>query len=971
MTLPKEPKGVRYFPDERLELKDHEDDQWSHTQRLKANLRALVGEGNAPTKGWVFDGFTLSYSTSSLTITVDAVQSVAMDHQGRLLLRLPADGSQSITLTAGSTSRIYAYVYDVETDSDARRRFARSLGAEVGVNDFTRTEPVVGFFEDTTGSNPTYSLAPNGQTVALVPLWEVTTDLVGVPGSPTDLRNHFGSFDDTVLTPATGGHGVTGIWSGLSALASRLWRTWDANSTVTSGWWDTGSIRDNYTIDLELQLARVSSRTGGNIYSNLKSAIDNFRFEGVVVGNGYDNYGDFTGVAGLKNALEYPGVSAINNAIFVKSGIYSGVGQVTLPQNGMHIQGVRGGYQSLGGATVWKPITTGSGISFSLESRKHITVEGIVFDTTLNANNWRILIKDAESIVFRGCEFVHGANHTGSLISVQDSTDVRFEGCSFVSSNLTYPQVSVTGASANQNVRFEGCSISTSGRWLSVQNDARDVWVDGCEFRLASSGSSISYLIDASINQAISGLHVRGCYFNDLSSGDYTTLLNLYQTSGGLFDRVGFDVEDCRCQNLSTTFLTIGGVGIRSRVKDCDLFSAYDIPMIKVASSAGIQEAGAVDIEDCDFRFYSLLAASIGIMQLGGTGTSGTSTLRVRGNRFQNAGKGIHLTSPSNLSRPLIENNEFISCNRAMDAFFTQLDRLTFRGNVIQDCGNVGDISVYSHTFASAVSFLGGQLLDCEIRDNHFKQVGATITTSALAPLFIFGQFDGVRVEGNRFTGCGNVSIASVTDQIATGQIVALSEGTKGTGLHINRNRFHQESFGAFIHVDLGNDGSDEPIGVEVLEIDGNYGKDTGGGLKRCAVKVGMVISGPATPILSDADVDVLSCCANKFETLMRYDSSYAAAPLEFAMDNTGRDFAFGYQRVQVSNNSVSSSLVVPPFYGVNLGNGTGGGTPVLAISLGKVSDNVLYGVASIPVSHPGLTPAYAAYWSVTDNISR
>lgn len=965
MTLTATPKEHSEIPDLRLELQDYLDGLRQEQQRVAAYLQALMGlHSTAATNGWVVKGFTLTTSGASLTATLDAVESVAFDSVGRLLLRLAIDGSLSVVLPTTTTTRLSAFVYYQDSDYDQRRRYDRGVPGEVGVNDYTRRTPVVALHQDSTGSPPTHYRAPSGATVPLVPLYDVTTDGTGVT-LVTDVRPHFADLDDTKVVGAAPSYGAGSLRDVLDLLATRFLQVLDAGNVATSSWTASGGIRDLYNVDLEVKNARVSALPSGFASLTLVDRIHAARAPGITVGDGSNHFGDYNQASGLLTALNYGGAAA-DGKVKVRSGTYSGVEHVSFSKDGVHVEGVRGHEGSAG--TVYIPKINASGERLSIDTRNGITIEGIQFDATAQVGDWYILIRQGTSVRFIDCYFRMGVGNTESMIQIADSTKVSFEGCTFYQEHLSIPMVKVLSPTSRCNeVRFRDCRVESEGPWLSVQGNARGLYLEKVQFSLENGGggaASVSSLVDVTTALTEADLHLDDCTVYDNGGGTFARVLDLNQTSGSLTARVGAVLRGCIFQNMTSQVGRFSGLGSPVRLDKCDLRFTASNQGVVVANNGALAGAASVVFDDCEF-FYPSGSGGIAIYHDTNAVTHTTHDMSVTRCRFRNCSTGVYLATNSSTYATRVEGCTFYNNTSVLVAYGSAINGLRFCDNQIEGGGNTQIDTVGGKGFAASLFLSGGHLNEVRIEGNTWRSCGKTFTSGGVAVVLMDGVFNDVSVSRNKFFDCYHENVSQATAlRYYSGHIVAAVNTTKGRGLDVVGNTIISLSFGSFLLFDPGNDGGGVALGVDRLNIEGNRWKNNRTGTSLCGVRCSGFIYG-VTAVDTVLNIDRILLLNNLIQTGMQDDPAWARAVVDFSSGTTGTQQSHIPSYACATGNTIVGDAATPPTNSIALNSGVTA-VGAFATSYGVVVGNLLVGASGPKASTPAIT--YPAQWTVASN---
>ena len=953
--LTAEPKAPNEIPDVRLELNDYLGALSAERQRIQAYLQALLGQNDTPSNGWVVKGFDVTYSSGSLVITFTAIDSVAFDSLGRLVQRIAADGAVAVTLAISSTTQVFAYTYDVDSDYDSRRRYDRSLPGEVGVNDYTKKRPVVAFYADTSGSPPTHTLTPSGQTVPLVPIGEFVTDATGVTGY-TDLRAHLGALDDQRTLTGVGSQGAESLRQILDNLATRLLEVLDATGAGTSSWASSGFIRDIYSIDLEVINARTSTLPSGFSSTTLQQRILASRGAGITVGDGVTTYRDYNGALGVASALSYGG-SAVGGEVVLREGTYTGVDNVAFTKDGVHVKGTPG-YQGTSG-TVYIPYLNGTGKRLSIDGYNAITIEGVQFDGANQVGDWYILIRSASHVRFFNCYFRMGVGSLSSMIQIADGSNVVFDKCTFYQAHHTLPMVTTNSPTSRcQDITFKDCVVDSEGVWLAILGDTRDIKISGGSISAQANGvGSLAGLIVATTTVAECSLYVDRVAFYDDSVGDFARLIDFTQSVGSGTADVFAHFTNCGFRDLDATAIRISGLGSRSLVHGCEFRINASTSIIEVQNYGPLTGAASIDIVDCEFAFTGGVN-KVGIDLEANASAHTGHDVRIQSCRFRNCTAAVRLSNNSSALAPRIEKCTFFSCDSALIAAGTDLSALVFSGNVIQGGGDAYVATSFGVLYAASVYLYGGNLNEARIEDNTFRSVGTGYTAGAFAPVLIEGTLNDVSVCGNKFFACGHKNAGQgAADRYVSGQVVVVVRGSKGRGFDFSRNVVRSDAFGSFCFIDLGDGGGTAFIGVKRIGACDNQLVNANISTDTCGIKVGGNLSGRTT-VDTNTVTEYLEIKDNLVDTRMQNNVAFSQAVIDLASlpNGTAEGYVIG-SYANVSGNTVVASSASPPAYGINLNNGASVG-PTWTDVYGVVTDNlVLY--PSVAVLHPGVnTPA-------------
>lgn len=943
MTITQSPDDTRFFEDERLELVDLQNSRVATIRREMHLLEAILGEPSTPRFGWVLKGFSLSHSPSTLDVTIAATEGIAVDGDGKIVYN-PGDSTVTVTLPGSSVIMLYAYMREVDTAVDARKRWDRSTPAEVSITTETRIRQQVGFYFSAT-LDLTHTMTPNQQTVALVPIHKFETDGTGVVvgANTVDARNMFGDLNDGLTIPSTAGKGIVGIWSAFSTLATRLKQIVDKNAVISPGWYDQSTVRDVYTIDTEVKDARTSLVSGGATSLTLSAALHRARMNQVNVGDGTNTFGDFNGVAGVKSALELNHATG-GGIIHIKRGVYNGVDTVTMPMDAVHVQGIPGEFTTNG--TQWIPVVTGSSKKLDLSGRNSILFDGIFFDRNSGSNDWHMYLASCSNITFRNCSFRQGASCTGPMIVLDDATNVTFENCRFVNNNVVYSIVQLQGSTLDENVLFYGCTVSAKSTWIGCTGLYRNVRVESCKVVLASGGTSLSGVIYANLSQLTSHIEVRDCDFVDGAGGAFLYIINATAATATTSGYGYAHIENCRFRTISAGGVKINALGTPSRVVGCKFESttnnAVGIQLLNLGSGAS---AEATVIERNEFVFGSGSTGQIGIAHSSDAGTNAFSPICIERNMFLYGQKGVVFTSNSSVTSARICNNTFRSVGQPIQVIGTVIADLCISSNRIIGGGGV-PLTVSTFAFCFGICVVGGTLDGLVVEGNRLNGLNSSYTSGPSAGILIEGVFNHVRVDGNQLRDNGTTD-AGVSDahKKISGGIILHAVTTKGTCLDVTNNKVIQGSWGSCIYFDIGNAAS-AVVGVEQLVMSQNLCRNTLGstGYVGC-----LKISDHFDAVVSSAGSNGILQAAingNVVRDTGTDSSSFALSPIETKVGENGSYYYFpnvlftGNQVITARLFAISIYAATDLGAGVVVGNKSDGATDVAPFAIPGASSN-------------------------------
>ncbi len=965
MTIINRPKTVNFPPDVRLELQDLDALQDAPYTFIRTIVEAMLGESATKSQyGWIMRGFTVTHSTTSLDVQLDAVESIAFDGDGNLVYR--SGGTADIyTLPPSTTSILYAYTYQEKNTQDTRRRWDRSTNAEVFFTDDTRKEWKTGVYVKSSTIIETHTEV-NGETVALLPIYQFKTDGAGVLVDPDtkDLRMMWGDLDDSFITTGDAGKGIGGIRETFDAIAGMIRKTHGYTA------WDTDPTRDLKTVDTEVINARKDVWSGVTTYSDLQTGLrsrkaSHFTVESDTIALG----GDFTGGNGLKSAVEYFVVGGVEQGtahdIRLKGGVFQNVGLITPPTHMLHLTGVKGTV-AVGASynhTQIQP-SNSSGNKWNLTGLSGHTYEGITFDLSTHTSDWHILLDNANDIRFIDCNFVVGASVTAALIQItNDASRITFTRCNFVSASTSQPLIYVNSpTNGSDDIRFMDCSFEVKDKAIQAVGLYRRMLVENSKFTLQAGGTSVTGAIDLSLASVAAQARIVRCDFKDDSSGAYAHTISAYAPSNVVGAHSFVDIEECTIEH-SGIGLKVNALGTRSRVSDC-LFTPKTANVTSVEVSPIVSaDAAPIQVLGCSF-FSDGLADTVGVYFSGSSGSQINQPHLVTDNLFFGQARGIVAPLTQDLRFTQIRGNYFKTVGLPIYLSGAQIDHVSITGNRIE--GGGGILTAFaSRNYSTAIFVDGstGSLTNIVIEGNTVDQFNSSATSDAHATILCAGACNGVSVLRNTLSSCGsgNAGIAT-TDRERSAQILLASMSTTSTswGVVVSHNQISTGGHGACIYLDIGNNAGN-PVGFLRVQIEGNV-------LEHTLVDFwagGILVSDWLNPISSNADVG-LDCWRmvvsnNNVDVKAKASVSYATAPIDFYTGRRTVDYGKGhFPRSLVCEGNMIQGTMTDAVKIATSGVADSGG-------FGSISNNVSEGATG---ASPFAIPAASTRWLSTNNLS-
>lgn len=929
------PDLPRYEADERLELVDVEAERVAYIDLINAHVRALIGERALGSPdygewGWVLQGLKITAGVG-LQAVVEAALGVAIDSNGRLLIH-PGDAVVNLSLNPSTANIIYAYLLDVESMPDGRRRWDRGAGAEASYTVNTRLTPTVGFFVDTSLRSHTIV---NGVTVPLVVLASVTTDVSSVTGV-ADSRPFLGNANQSFTFDLTQlGLGVKSVYDMYSALATRIKQVFNA----AGSWAVQGSVRDVKSIDDEVIAARAPTASGLTSSTTLKKRIEAARTARLTVGP--TDTGDYNGAAGLAAALNRLDGQG-DSLIVVKPAIYDDVDEVLIDSRTLDIKGQWGSGTGTT-RTIYKPLT-GSGKKMHLLVASGVTIEDIFFDTASKTGEWEILLEDCQRVTFRRCEFHLSAGMTQALIQfISANTDILFEDCVFTQAAGAQALFELTSDPSHyiERVTFRNCVFDTNATVFSHA----DVQIKGLVFDrcyVKSSTNTVRTFDFAHTDAEIIDIEFTSCFFENSAAGLTGSIRSQGVPSDNAY-RHRVKVADCYFLGFAGVAVEVGGHLLGASVERCTFYTTRYGTAIKAhASSGGLSNSFGCRVQD-----NTMISSPPGILnnygiQIVAPTPAVVQAFDVSRNYIKGFDYGIYsgIYYGGGLA---VTDNKCLACTVGgiVLELSGEVRGLKVKDNLVQGGGTTAHALVAPIGGEANVAFAicidgPGDHYGTIIEGNVVNQWALSMVSALFGAIFVRGQFDSLSIRQNTISEVGNTSSSlSAARRVLCAAILALQDAGTGKVLAICDNTLQIESWGAGIYFDPATLGSptNEGVPLESLKIDDNTVYQSNSVAPACGIKVGNHFGGMTA---TDTNIDRVSACDNKLYCPATKQTNYNEGVLDLALSSSGTDLT--QPSVKTNGNTIKTTSGTKGIYHRaatasvvvgNMVNNAGGGSEI------------------------------------------